>query len=99
MESLLGSAHIHALASLTLFGVDDGDEVAAMLGHAAGSNTLEQLHLWDSEVTARGARSLIESRHLRALTSLSLGGNELGDEDADVLARSSMLRRLTSLDL
>jgi uncharacterized protein (TIGR02996 family) len=97
---LLASPHLANLTSLTLSMCDLGDETLALLASRPILERLTELNVLGNRFGPEGVRALAQSRHLRNLQTLYLGGNEnLGDAGVRCLAASPHLRKLTDLGL
>jgi uncharacterized protein (TIGR02996 family) len=60
---------------------------------------IEELELFDIDLTAEDLGTLLRSKYLTGLKVLNVGGNEIGDAGAAALARWPGLEQLESLDV
>ena len=60
---------------------------------------IDELDLFRTDLTADGLRALLASKHLTALKTLNVSGNQIGDAGAAALAAWPGLGRLDALDV
>lgn len=96
LEVLASSPTFGGLTRLFLGLNPLGDDGMAMLAGSAALRDIEELRLGSVGVGPAGLRHLVRSPGLESLSYLDLFVNAIGDEGADVLARSGLrgLRRL-----
>src|SRR5262245_17448855 len=94
LADLLASPYLSRLTHLRLEGEGLGPDEAAALAGCAGLRRLQQLWLFDNEVTDAGAGALARSPHLGRLESLAIVRDRLTAASLLPLLRSGGLARL-----